>query len=59
LILSVITGVGLLFFGPSWIAILLNTAFRELLRGYERVEGEPLEAEEERGWRDLIKPWRE
>ena len=59
LILSVITGVGLLIFGPSWIAILLNTAFRELLKGYERAEGKPLEEEEERGWRDLIRPWRE
>jgi len=59
LILSGITGIGLLVFGPSWIAVLLNTAFRELLRGYERAEGKPLEEEEERGWRDLIKPWRE
>ena len=50
-VLTGITGVGLVVFGPASASVWVATAFREL------TDPDASDDEEPRGWRDIIRPW--
>ena len=56
-ILCVLTGAGLVLALGSFLALLLATGHRELLKKYSPDAPEASEPEETRTFRDLLKPW--
>ena len=56
-VLSVITGAGLVLALGSFLAVLLTTGHRELLKKYFPDSPEATEPDETRVFRDLVKPW--
>lgn len=58
LMVSLLSGVGILFGGVAAIGVLCSTGLREIQKQYETSEtDEASHKEEARGWRDLFRPW--
>lgn len=56
-VLCLVTGAGLVLALGSFLALLLATGHRELLKKYSPDSSEASESEESRTLRDLVKPW--